>query len=74
MSTYLPVERCELLINGFVKQEYGKELPSEIVGLCVQFYFVKGDIFDVKRKHEGIELDENTNIVKGKKHKYGTME
>ena len=61
-STYLSVERCELLVNGYVHIEYGEEVPAEIITLCLTFYFINCDVWDSKRKHEAIEIGAANSI------------
>ena len=53
-STYLSQKKCELLVNGYIHNEYDEEIPAEIIRLCLIFYH---------RKHKAIEIDETTNIM-----------
>lgn len=63
-SLFITQLKAELLVDGFVNKEYNKEIPAEIIRLCFAFFFIKCDIWNSKRKHGAIEVDETTNTIK----------
>ena len=63
-AVVLSEQTSRILVEGYIHEQYNKEIPSEIIGLCLIFYFINRDIWDADRKHEAIEVDKVTNTIK----------